>query len=584
MNIQTEQNLTETNVEFNFKEMFFKYLSKWPLFVLGVIVALSIAFIYLRYSVNYYSASAVILVKDDKKGGIASELAALSEMDMLGKVKNTVDNEIEVVRSRTIAEYAVRDLELDIRYISEGTVKKQDLYKSSPIRIVFNDKNNIKKNVQYKVTSHKGDKYTLYDRDDKALGTYKFGEVVKSSEGGFTIINQSTNQNGFTVTIMADPILKVAQSFKNRMNVAVVSENTSVVQLSIVDPIRARAEDFLNAVIANYNKDAVNDKNQIFMKTSEFIEERLKLISGELGDVEKEGEAYKKSNKVTDIVSEAGLFLQDASLAKKEYEATETQISVVESLRDNVKKAAKTELIPANMLTTTTLDANTVPMLIGEYNTLLLNLAKFTSGAAGPENRKIVQMESQAASLKQNIISSLDRLKSTLEIKRRDLLQQQRSLSGQISEVPTQEREYKSIVRQQSLKEALYIYLLEKREETAISLASTAPNAKIIDPALASDNPVSPKRNVIYLIALALGLFIPFAYVYIKDLLDTKIHGFKEIQKLSVPFLGDVPRFTTGNNELVNAHSRSSTAESLRIIRTNLEFILSKVDKDKCKT
>src|SRR5690606_14643551 len=215
-------------------------------------------------------------------------------------------------------------------------------------------------------------------------------------------------------------------------------------------------------------------------------------------------------------------------------------------------------------------DASNSPTLISEYNRLLLERQR-KSKSAGPENNEILKLDAQLASLKQNVIANLDRLRNTLTIKKNDLAQQQSRISGKISEVPTQEREYKGIVRQQHIKEQLYMFLLQKREETAIALASTAPNAKIIDSALTASSPVSPRVSIVYLAALFLGCFIPFGIIYLADLLDTKIHSHSDLNRISVPYLGDVPKAET-SNEIITLHSRTSTAEALRIIRTNLEF------------
>ncbi len=571
--------LNETSDSQSIKDIILRYLSKWYWFVLGAIVCLLMAHIYLRYAVREYSASATIMVKDDKKGGMISELATL-DMDVTGKIKSTVDNEIEIIRSRTIAEYAVRDLNLNIRYFSEGRLKTIELYKESPVKIIFSEP--VSKSIYYKIETIGDNSYNLFDAEDTLLGRFTFGQRVDHSNVSFTVIqNRQTSSERFII-ITANTILATAQSFKNKINVRLVDDKTSVVELSIVDAVRDRAEDVLNAVIHNYNRDAIKDKSQIFENTSRFINERLELIAGELGDVERSGEAYKKSNQVTDIVSEAGIFLKNATEFERAFIETETQLRVVASLREFVVSSSKTDLIPDNILTTMSADANYSPTLISEYNELLLERQRKIK-SAGPENRIIKELDAQLASLKQNIIANLDRLKNTLTIKKNDLAQQQSRISGKISEVPTQEREYKGIVRQQNIKEQLYMFLLQKREETAIALASTAPNAKIIDSALTASMPVSPRTNIIYLAALFMGCFIPFGIIYVSDLLDTKIHSHSDLNRLSVPYLGDVPKAET-SNEIITLHSRTSTAEALRIIRTNLEFMLSHIPDGIAKT
>lgn len=579
--MQKEYNLQESNQsQINIKELLFQYLSKWYWFAFSAAILLFLATIYLRYSVPQYSSSALILVKDDKKGGMVSELAALSEVDMLGKVKSSVDNEIEVIKSRTLVESAVRELDLNIRYYTEGRVKTLELYKSSPIKIIFDEP--VKSKISLEVEILKDGHFRLHDADGNLIGSYKFGQSIIYRSTKFTIIHSESKSHDSNISITAQPSLNAAQNYKGRLSVKLINDKTSVVELSIIDPEKLRAEDFLNAVIANYNMDAVKDKSAIFQNTSAFIDERLGIIANELGDVERSGEEYKKSNQVTDIVSEAASFLENATEIQKNFLETETQVRVVESLTNFVRQSKDNQLIPDNILTTTTADANYSPTLIAEYNAILLKRERIAS-SAGPQSREMKIMDSQLASLKDNVLANLDRLKNTLEIKKRDLLNQRSRISGKISEVPTQEREYKGILRQQNIKEALYIYLLQKREETAIALASTASNAKIIDSALTSSTPVSPRTNIIYLGALFLGIFIPFGIIYLSDLLDSKVHTQSDLAQLSVPYLGDIPR-ASENNKVIMAFSRSSSAEALRILRTNLEFLLNQVPEGIAKT
>lgn len=566
--------------EINIKKIVFHYLTKWYWFVLSVIILLVLSHLYLRYVVPQYSASATILVKDDKKGGMVSELAGLSEVDMLGKVKSSVDNEMEIIKSRTLIMSSVRDLDLNIRYFTQGRVKAVELYKSSPVRVVV--ENQLISGMSLQLEIAKDGSYNLFDLDENLIGQYKFGQLVKYKGNSFTIVNSGFKSGDVNISITISPILQTAQVYKSRLSVKLVGDKTSVVELSIVDPNRQRAEDFLNAMIQNYNLDAIKDKSAISRNTSNFIDERLELIAGELGDVERSGEAYKKSNQVTDIVSEAANFLENATDIQKNFLETETQIRVVESLRDFVRKSKDNQLIPDNILTTMTADANASPSLISEYNTLLLKRERIAP-SAGPENRELKILDSQLSSLKDNVLANLERLKSTLEIKKRDLLVQKNRVSGKISEVPTQEREYKGILRQQNIKESLYLYLLQKREETAIALASTAPNAKLIDSALSLSAPVSPRKSIIYLGALLLGLFIPFGVIYLEDLLDSKIHTQSDLSGLSVPYLGDIPS-SVESNKIVTMFGRTSTAEALRILRTNLEFLLNQVPENIAKT
>lgn len=354
---------------------------------------------------------------------------------------------------------------------------------------------------------------------------------------------------------------------------------TSVLTLSIVDPVREIGVDFLNKLIEKYNDDAINDKNLVAKNTENFINKRLKAITVELDTVEGNIEKFKKVNKVTDIVSEAQLFLESSSEYEKSSIETETKLKVVEDVLKFITKSTNNDLIPTNIIP----DGGNTSGLIEEYNQLILDKKRISKGATA-ENPRVINLEQQLTGLRQSITESLKNLKSSLTISQNDLRRQGNVLGGKISEIPRQEREAREIGRKQQVKEALYLYLLQKREENAIALNVTAPNSKVIDDAYASPIPVSPKPSIIYLGALLLGLLVPFGIIYVYDLLDTKIKNRGDVEgKVQVPFIGDVPR-SESHEELIKADSRSSSAEAMRIIRTNLDFMVNQVPDGIAKT
>lgn len=572
--------------DFNIREELDKYLFYWRWFVVSAVVCLVAAFLYLRYATPIYSASTTILVKDDKKGGLASEFSGLSEIGLLGKAKSNVDNEIEILKSRTLIEKTIKELRLNYVYIKEGIVKTGEAYKDSDVIIDFNsslpeDETEIKK---IKIEGISSTKFNLFGSDDKSIGTFSYNQTIPLKDGKLTVVRNpkvlsKTNSNEFSIICIVYPVHKISPKYTNVLGVSLVGKNTSVLQLSCQDAVPERAEDFLDALVTIYNNEAISDKNLVSEKTSNFIAKRLQLITDELTVVEKDVEAFKKSNNLTDIPSEAEMYLENSSLYEKSIIDTQIQQNVVSSIINFFKKSNTTDLIPSNLITGES-EANS---LIAQYNKLVLERNKASKGATDL-NPIVANLDQQIKSLKANVSQSLQRLQSNLEIKRRSLNNQDNMLSGKKRAVPTLERQFRVIDRQQRVKEELYLYLLQKREETSLSLAATENNAKVIDAAKASVTPVSPKKMIIFLIALVIGLLIPFIIIYLNDLLNTKIKTRLELDKrLQIPFLGDIPR-SESHEEMMNTNSRSSSAEAIRIVRTNLEFMLSKVVPGKAKT
>jgi capsular exopolysaccharide synthesis family protein len=580
------------NEDFNLRDTLERYLNNWQWFVLAVCLCITIAYVYLRYTTPQYQASTTILVKDEKKGGMLSELSAFSDLGLGSGLKSNVDNEIEILKSRTLVERTVKKLELNIVMVQKGNVISSELYKNTPIEVNF--------------INTKPEFYTdkmLFDFQELTTGTfelgselaagekavflnnkkqYRYGEIISTQNGDLIITKSTTKNNQFTdedksLQISVNPLENVVASYMGRLKVNPVSKTSSVVGISIVDPVTKRAEDFLDNLIQIYNEDAAMDKSYISENTSKFVANRLLLITQELDGVEKDVEQFKKSNKLTDIETEAKLFIEGSSEYNKKSVEMEIQLNMVSSMLDFIKKSTNADLMPANIIS-----GNDASGLMDSYNQLVLERNRILKSAT-VENPAIIKLEEQINSLKANIKQSLLRLQANLNIQKRDLRSQEGLLDSKIGDIPGQERQFRVIARQQKVKEELYLYLLQKREETAISMAATAPNARVIDAAKASKMPVSPKKSIIYLAALLLGLLVPFGIVYVIDLLDTKVKSRFDISsKFDIPFLGDIPNSVTPN-EVIDATSRTGTAEALRIVKTNLDFMLGQVPEGEAK-
>ncbi|HAH55014.1 MAG TPA: tyrosine protein kinase [Flavobacterium sp.] len=576
--------------DFNIKDFLEKYLVYWTWFALGIFLCLSIAYVYLRYATPQYQAKTTILVKDEKKGGMLSELSAFSDLGLGGAMKSNVDNEIEILKSATLVESTVKRLELNISIIQKGRISSLDVYKNAPIEVHFtNLKSNFyQEGMRFEFVKLSAQTFRLIVDEDKERENYtpailsnqkefRYGELIPTRSGDLIItkpigLNSPKINEEKTIFVTVNPLDAVVGSFVGRLKVNPISKTSSVVEISITDPNAKRAETFLNAMIQIYNEAAAADKNFISENTSKFIANRLVLITEELDGVEKDVENFKQSNGLTDIESEAKLFIDGSSEYNKLSVQNEIQLNVVASMLDFIKKSTNSDLLPSNLIT----GQEDASQLINSYNQLVLERNRILKSAT-LSNPAIVKLDQQIGSLKLNVKESLMRLQSNLNIQRRNLKGQEGLLESKIEKIPVQERLFRVIARQQKVKEELYLYLLQKREETAISLAATAPNARVIDLAKESKGPVSPKKNIIYLAALFLGLLIPFGILYLKELLDTKVKTRLDItDKLNIPFLGDVPK-SLSPTEIIDTTCRTSTAEALRIVRANLDYMLTQV-------
>lgn len=585
-----DKNLVNENFEkdFEYRAILNKYISHWKWFLLAMIISVSLAFLNLRYTKPLYNASTTILVKDDKKGGMLSELSAFSDIGAGNAIKNNLDNEVQILRSRTIVENIVRKLNLNISLIVKGKILSNELFNDAPIVVSVVNKNAefYKTRKNYIFTEVSNDAFTLRNELGENVNNknqYNFGELITTSYGVITINKTKIhpvllNANG-PITIALSPLDDVVNSYRGRLIVEPFSKSSNIVDISIIDPVREKAEYFLNNLVQNYNENAISDKNFISENTAKFIQNRLILITDELDGVEKNAESFKKSNNLTDIESEAKLFVEGSGEYNKKIVESEVQINIVSSMLEFMKKTTNSDLLPNNIVAT----EGEASESINSYNQLVLNRNRILKSAS-VSNPSVVKIDQQITSLKSNVISSLMRLQTTLGIQKRELQNFEGVLNNKAGKIPGQERQFRGLERQQKVKEELYLYLLQKREEIALTLLATEPNARVVDVAKASQSPVSPKRNFIYLAALLLGFIIPFGAIYLLDLLDTKIKSRLDIdEKIPVPFIGDVPTSDTPS-EIIKTESRSSSAEALRIIRTNLEFMVSGVPDGKAKT
>lgn len=554
------------------------YLNKWWLFVLSALIFMIGAFFYLRYSTSIYQAEASILIKDTQAGGGISELAALGDLGSLGNSFNTVENEIEILTSRRLMSKVVDELDLDVQYFSEGNFKTSESFQNASFKVLKNYETEITKSVTFYAQRKSITEINYWDLEGDTPNTANIGETVALNEEASIIFlnaeipSSRTEEEEQVFLIKLSGFESTVIRYTNKLSVQQSVKRGSVIDLTIADAVPSKAAAILNQLITEYNKDATEDKNIVAQNTVNFIDDRLASIELSLDSVEIKKENFKRDNNLSDIMTEAGLNLESNAEYTSLQLNARTQLRIAEDLRSYMSGIEDNEFIPSTL----TLESSSINQVINQYNELLLTYNKRTETAT--ELNPIVQdLQFQLDKLKAAITSSLNSYIKSLEIRLGGISSQSNKISKRIGEVPETERTARDIERNQTLVETMYLYLFQKKEETAISLAVTAPKAKIVDRAWISDQPISPKPKIILLGAIIVGLLIPFAFIYLKGLIYNKIENRKDVTKKlsSTSFLGEVPKLSSEESDVIVKNDRSVLAESFRILRTNLQYKLS---------
>ena len=584
------QESKEENIDV--KELLFKYLIHWPWFVGAVVACLIAAWVYLYVSTPVYNISATVLIKDDKKGGSAGMLSGLESLGLDGMVSSSqnIDNEIEVLRSKTIAKEVVEDLGLYISYTDEDEFPSRNMYKTSPVQVSLTPQEadlleepmivemmlqpQGSMDVTVKIDDDEYQKHfeklpAVFPTDKGTLAFFLTPDSVLSSKRTLeeTTASEKTTRN---ITATINKPLAVAKWCCKNMTIEPTSKTTSVAVISLKNSNVQRGKDFINKLLEMYNINTNNDKNEVAQKTAEFINERTSIISKELGSTEKDLESFKRGAGITDLTSDAQIALTGSAEYEKKRVENQTQINLLQDLQKYMQNEGY-EVLPSNI----GLQDLNLAAAINRYNDVLVERKRLLRTST-ENNPTIINLDTSIGAMKENVQVSLDRVLRGLFITKADLDREASRYSRRISEAPGQEREFVSIARQQEIKAGLYLMLLQKREENAITLAATANNAKIIDDAIADDAPVSPKGKMIYLVALVLGVGIPVGVIYLLELTKFKIEGRSDVEKLTnVPIVGDIPLTDEKQGAIaVFENQNNLMSETFRNIRTNLQFML----------
>lgn len=576
--------LRKKEEDFNLREIIKPYSRKWYWFFASVLLMLVLAFVYIKFTTPVYNIKSSVLIKDAKKMSSASGdfgvLAGLGGFAGMGT--NSIENELEIFKSKKIIEDVTKDLKLQVSLYSREKYHEVELYKdTNPIIVhVVNEKKYEelpKKPIDIKI---EGNKITLSSEELKKEIVTSFNKTVSLPYANF-IITKNPNFNRKKVKKLKLNDLyftysdfdSTVDSYQESLDVDLLNKDATVIGLSLAHPNKDKAKDVLNNLIDIYNEYAITDKNIESKKTKDFIDDRIVLISKELGEVETDKERFKVDNDIVDIQTEARINLQISTETKRRILDLDTQIEVSKLLLGYINNQANNyQVLPTNI----GLDNTTATSNITAYNKLVLDRSRLLENAT-VENPLVKEVTKDLQELKNALRESIQRYLVNLNATKNQIDRESVLSDQEIRKVPKQEKLFRNIERQQQIKENLYLLLLQKREEAAISMAITDNKARVVDNAYVEKRPVAPKKLIAIFSLLIIGLLIPFGIVYVRELFNNKVISKHELEKLtSVPILSEIPRLYKKDGEVIGKNDVSPLAESFRILVTNLNFMLPK--------
>ena len=580
--MDNSQELQEKDI--NIRELIKPYLDRWLWFVVGAFLALLGGYLFIKLSTPIYRTETTILVKDAKNNKLPEGASGLFDLSGIGGMNvNSIENEIEILKSKKLIEQVVKDLGLTAEVYQEAVFTKKELYKdTSPVII----------NVL-------GEKKDASDEQKKLdiLLEIKGNELILSSDKMPDVIRTTYNKTislpNANIIIQKNPAYKgekieelllkvynterIVNYYREILSIAPKDKDATVIGITLDLPIKAKTQDFLNKLVVVYNQDAINDKNSESKKTKDFIDERIAIIAKELGDVENEKQSFKTENQITDIATETKINLETNAQARARQLEVDSQLELTNALMDYLSKQGDYQILPNNIGLSDASAGN----VINSYNQLIIERNRLLENSTA-QNPVVIDITKKINSMRFSVMETLSKNRTGLQLERNKYLEEQGKLMSRISKVPTQEKLFRSIERQQQIKENLYLLLLQKREETQLSLAVTAPKAKIVDYAHSTEKPVAPKKLIIMLAALLVGIVLPFGLIYIKELLDNKIKTKHDIESLSqTVVLAELPKIRKGESDIVGRNDLSPMAEAFRILITNMNFMIPKKEKGK---
>ena len=568
--------MNEDEQSFDIKGLLSKYFRHWPWFLMAVALCLGLGYAFMLYApVKYETAAKIKIIDDSKESNVTVDPLSL----LNGNSMINIDNEIEVLKSYRLLSQVVSDLNLDVSYYEQRNIKTSQIWNAPFIITKLKEADTLVDSKSYELQI-KNPKIIITDENDKSF-TVDFNYSDKPVTGLPFEIELAENINlldfndidyKIVLSSAKDAVIQLAED----LEVQLTNKNSEILALSIKGESADRSEAILNTIIARFNEDGILDRQLVSRRTMQVIDKRFVDLASELDSIEVGKQDFKQSNRLSYIEADAGVTLQRKSEAEDEVALLENQLSLSKLLKETVINQAEYSLLPADI----GLDNLSLNSLVANYNEMALERDKIlpTVGVNHPTLRAI---SGQLERGKVNIIKSVNIYQAQLRTSLSQLRRESSRAGAVFSELPEQEKMLRGIERQQSIKEQLFLLLLQKREEAAINMATTTPSIKVVDYGTTDSEPISPKKIIVYPLSLLLGMFLPFLILFIRFSLDTKIHDRTDLEKLSpdIPVLAEIP-FLKGNKSIKGFHDRSILAESFRMLSTSVNHHLPEKEKD----
>jgi tyrosine-protein kinase Etk/Wzc len=568
----------------NIRKIINKAIALWPWMLLCTFIMGILTIAYLYFAIPAYKINAKILIKDDDKKGSSGmggdNKSMLQSMGILTGA-SSVDNELEIITSYTLMNEVVHDLQLNVTVFASKRLKEVEVYdKTNPFVIqftTFNDSVLLAKAIKYEIRANSNGRFTLEDKESGKKQEANFGDTLHLLSGTAIIKKNSffigSLEEAYLITINNADL--VAGSYMKSLEASIPNKQVSTIALTLTQTNPLKGERIVNTLIRDYMQANVDDNNRIADSTMHFIDSRLVVVSEQLSDIEKQIQIFKQDNDVADITEQSKALIDNTTNYAQKVAEQEVILNVIESLEKYLNdNADNPRIVPASLL----VQDPTLTAVLTQYNALLMQRSRLLL-ATTETNPMVQNLDGQIRDLRSDIIHAMASVKRSTQVALNTVKGGAGQLEAQIKQVPAKERVYIDFSRQQQIRQELFLFLLQKREETAISRSSTLANSRIIDAAKAEHRPFTPKRNTILGVALLFGVLLPFGFVYLRELLNTKIKTKEDIEKQTkISILGEIGHNHEEEQIVVTQKSRSLIAEQFRALRANLQFLLPEKD------